>query len=257
VIFDSEKMDFIERYFDEELSEEELRLFEQELECDSKFRDEVKQYEQVIGGLKDARFRKMKSEFRSFEDQIHSRKSEHTFFTKRMLSYCMALALLIGFVVFAVNYTISNPEIESKLIFEEYFRPYPNVIEPIKRSGSVEDFDLELVEVMELYESKQYDEAILGFDKLVLRSKELKNEMLFYKGVALLAKGDASGAANHFDLMDVSSRFANQRKWYLSLALVQIGEINEAKDSLNQIILDQSYFMVHAEEILNILSPKE
>ena len=257
MIFDSEKMDFIERYFDEELSEEELRLFEEEFERDSKFRDEVKQYEQVIGGLKDARSRKMKSEFRSFEDQIHSRKSEHTFFTKRMVGYFVALALLIGFVVFAVNYTISNPEIETKLIFEEYFRPYPNVIEPVKRSGSVEAFDLEFVEVMELYESKQYDKAILGFDKLILSNKEFKNEMLFYKGVALLAKGDAPEAANHFGLMDASGRFANQRKWYLSLALVQTGEINEAKDSLNQIILDQSYFMVHAEEVLNILSPKE
>ena len=257
MIFDSEKMDFIKRYFDEELSEKELRLFEEEFERDSKFRDEVKQYEQVVGGLKDARFRKMKGEFRSFEDQIHSRKSEHTLFTKRMVGYCIALGLLIGFVVFAVNYTISNSEIESKLIFEEYFRPYPNVIEPVNRSGSVDAFDLELVEVMELYESKQYDKAILGFDKFILRNTEFKSEMLFYKGVALLAKGDAFGAANNFELMGASSCFVNQRKWYLSLALVQIGAINEAKDSLNQIILDQSYFMVHAEEILNILTPKE
>jgi len=257
VIFDSEKMDFIERYFDEELSEEELRLFEEELERDSKFRDEVKQYEQVIGGLKDARSRKMKRGFRSFEDQIHSRKSDHTIFTKRMLSYCVALGLLIGFIVFAVNYTVSNPEIETKLIFEEYFRPYPNVIEPVESSASVDAFNIEFVEVMELYESKQYDKAILGFDKLMLRNKEFKNEVLFYKGVALLAKGKALGAVNQFELMDASSRFANQRKWYLSLALVQAGEINEAKDSLNQIILDQSYFMVHAEEVLNILSPKE
>jgi len=254
VIFDSEKMDFIERYFDEELSEEELRLFEEKLDCDSKFRDEVNQYELVIGGLKDARSRKMKRGFRSFEDHIHSRKSDHTIFTKRMLGYCVALGLLIGFIV---NYTISNPEIETKLIFEEYFRPYPNVIEPVESSGSVEAFNLEFVEVMELYESKQYDKAILGFDKLMLRNKEFKNEVLFYKGVALLAKGNASGAVNQFELMDASSRFANQRKWYLSLALVQAGEINEAKDSLNQIILDQSYFMVHAEEVLNILSPKE
>jgi len=255
MVFSSEKMNLIERYFNEELSKKELELFEVELERDSKFRDEVDQYEQMIGGLKDARFRKMKSEFHSFDDQIHTRKSKHPFFTKRIISYCIISGFLLGLIVLVFNYIFFKPEVESALIFEEYFRPYPNVIVPVNRS--VDPSNLELVEVMELYESKQYDEAILGFNKLILSNKEFKNEILFYKGVALLAKGDASGATHYFELMNPSGSFINQRKWYLSLALVQIGEISEAKDSLNQIILDQSYFMVYAEEVLNILSVKE
>ena len=251
------KNNLIERYFDEDLSKDELELFEEKLRSDTKFKDEVKQYEQVIGGLKDARVRKMKKEFRSFEDQIHSRKSKYTFFTKRIMSYSILSGLLLGFIVFGFNHFSFAPErSESTLIFKEYFRPYPNVVAPVTRS--VENLDSELVEFMNLYELGQYDAAILGFSELIISNREFKNELLFYKGVALLANGDPSEAVHQFQLMDdTSGSFIHQRKWYLSLALGQLGELREAKDSLNQIIIDESYFMVYAEELLNALSPKQ
>jgi hypothetical protein len=56
--------------------------------------------------------------------------------------------------------------------------------------------------------------------------------------------------------MDPINKFSHQRKWYLSLALVQLNEIADAKQLLNEIIFDKSYFMIYAKDLLDILSPK-
>jgi len=250
--YNSKKMHLIERYFNEDLSKEELEFFEQEMQRDEKFKIEVTQYEYVFGGLKEARARKLKSDFKSLEDQLHTRRPKYNFSVSSIMRYG-AVATVAVIVTMAFNFSNLEPAIETEQVFSEYFRPYPNVIAPVTRSTEVLDSDLK--HVMSFYDAKDYDAAIEGFDKL-LADADLKNEMLFYKGVALLAKGDAYEARAHFEMMDPSNNFSNQRKWYLSLALAQLDEINDAKELLNEIIRDKSYFMIYAKDLLDILSPK-
>jgi len=246
-------MHLIERYFNEDLSKEELEFFEQEMQRDEKFKIEVNQYEYVFGGLKEARARKLKSDFKSLEDQLHSRRPKYNFSVSSIMRYGAVATVAVIVTMAAFNFSNLEPAIETEQVFSEYFRPYPNVIAPVTRSTEVLDPDLK--HVMSFYDAKDYDAAIEGFDKL-LADADLKNELLFYKGVALLAKGDAYEARAHFEMMDPSNNFSNQRKWYLSLALVQLDEINDAKELLNEIIRDKSYFMIYAKDLLDILSPK-
>lgn len=251
--YNSKKMHLIERYFNEDLSKEELEFFEQEMQRDEKFKIEVTQYEYVFGGLKEARARKLKSDFKSLEDQLHTRRPKYNFSVSSIMRYGAVATVAVIVTMAAFNFSNLEPAIETEQVFSEYFRPYPNVIAPVTRSTEVLDSDLK--HVMSFYDAKDYDAAIEGFDKL-LADADLKNEMLFYKGVALLAKGDAYEARAHFEMMDPSNNFSNQRKWYLSLALVQLDEINDAKELLNEIIRDKSYFMIYAKDLLDILSPK-
>ena len=251
--YNSKKMHLIERYFNEDLSKEELEFFEQEMQRDEKFKIEVNQYEYVFGGLKEARARKLKSDFKSLEDQLHTRRPKYNFSVSSIMRYGAVATVAVIVTMAAFNFSNLEPAIETEQVFSEYFRPYPNVIAPVTRSTEVLDSDLK--HVMSFYDAKDYDAAIEGFDKL-LADADLKNELLFYKGVALLAKGDAYEARAHFEMMDPSNNFSNQRKWYLSLALVQLDEINDAKELLNEIIRDKSYFMIYAKDLLDILSPK-
>ena len=251
--YNSKKMHLIERYFNEDLSKEELEFFEQEMQRDEKFKIEVTQYEYVFGGLKEARARKLKSDFKSLEDQLHTRRPKYNFSVSSIMRYGAVATVAVIVTMAAFNFSNLEPAIETEQVFSEYFRPYPNVIAPVTRSTEVLDSDLK--HVMSFYDAKDYDAAIEGFDKL-LADADLKNELLFYKGVALLAKGDAYEARAHFEMMDPSNNFSNQRKWYLSLALAQLDEINDAKELLNEIIRDKSYFMIYAKDLLDILSPK-
>lgn len=253
MVYNTKKMKLIERYFNEELSPDELEFFEEEMARDEKFKEEVQQFEFVFGGLKEARARKLKANFNEYERQIQKEKVSRTS-NKRLMGYGIASTLAIALVVFVLNFDSIGGRVQPEAIFSEYFKPYPNVLAPITRSS--ESSTTKLSEAMHLYDSKQYDEAILGFNNLIPRSS-LKNEILFYKGVALLAKGEASEALYHFELMENESSFTDQRKWYLSLAYIQLEEIDSAVALLNEIIKDQSYFMVYAEELLLELVPKE
>jgi len=251
--YSSKKMNLIERYFNEDLSNEELEFFEQEMLRDEEFKIEVTQYEYVFGGLKEARARKLKSDFKKIEDQLHSRRPKYNFSVSSIMRYSAVATIAVFFTIAAFNFSNLEPVIETEQVFSEYFRPYPNVIAPVMRSTEVVDSDLK--HVMSFYDAKEYDAAIEGFDKLI-DAADLKNEILFYKGVALLAKGEASEARDHFELMDPINKFSHQQKWYLSLSLVQLNEIADAKQLLNEIIFDKSYFMIYAKDLLDVLSPK-
>ena len=110
---------------------------------------------------------------------------------------------------------------------------------------------------MVLYEIEQYADALLGLNILIDSSNTYHNELLFYKGLSLLASGNSSEAVSSFELMDLSCDMENQRKWYLSLALGQSGDVTQAKELLNDIVSDRSHFMTYAEELLDKLSVKE
>jgi len=165
------------------------------------------------------------------------------------------LLFLLFVLIFSVDNVPYFAENNSSLLFGEYFKPYPNVIAPINRSS--EYLDSELSNVMVLYETRQYEDALLGLNTLIDSIKDYHNELLFYKGLSLLASGNSYEAVSSFELMDLSSDMENQRKWYLSLALGQSGDVTQAKSLLNNIISDRSHFMKNAEELLDKLSEKE
>lgn len=92
------KNEFIERYFDDDLSTEELELFQEKIQTDIKFKEEVELYEQVFGDLVYAREQKMKTIFNDSEFQIHTSKSKKISFLIRLLK--IFILLLFLFIVF-------------------------------------------------------------------------------------------------------------------------------------------------------------
>ena len=96
--------EFIKRYFDDDLSNEELELFREKLQTDIKFKEEVELYEQVFGDLVYAREQKMKTIFNYSEFQIHTIKSKQFSFLMRSLKiFILLLFLFIVFLVFILN----------------------------------------------------------------------------------------------------------------------------------------------------------
>lgn len=255
MVYSSKKMELIEKYFNEELSDVELEFFKEELSRDKKFAEEVKQYEYVFGGLKEARVRKLKDKFKTFEHEIQIEEAQQKS-NKNVNRLGVGLVSIISIILvsFSYYYFKSSVGVKSEQIFAEYFTPYPNVVAPITRSADGVKRDVFIA--MNYYDSMRYDEAIVEFDRLIER-EEYKNEMLFYKAVALLAKGHSPEALMSFKLIEQTSEFENQKKWYLALTYLDLGDLNQAKLVLDEIITDKSYFMIEAEELLNTYFPKE
>lgn len=142
------------------------------------------------------------------------------------------------------------------MLYSQYFEVYPNVITPATRAINQNQNRDGVYDAMYQYDSMYYIEAISAFNSL-LKYSDLQNEILFYKGMALMSNGNYQSAKIQFQLMDPDyGSFINQRKWYLALVSLQLNELEYTEQLLNEIITDESSFSTNAKKLLNELSAK-
>jgi tetratricopeptide (TPR) repeat protein len=247
-------MDLIERYFNNSLSDKELVLFEEKLASDSLFAKEVQQFGVVLDALKKARVKKLKAQFISYEKEYNSSGKRFNFRNLKRRKATVSLVfwvLLIGFSIQTSLYFSTKSSSNHDELFVNYFEVYPNVISPVKRT--INDQNI-VLNAMNYYDAENYISAIEAFDKLLLNS-DSRNEILFYKALALMTEGDYLTAQTQFELMNIESGvFVNQRNWYLALVFLKLEKHTKAKILLKEVVADSSSFSIKASRLLNELS---
>ena len=248
MVFSAKKIELIERYYNENLSPEELDFFNEQLVKDSAFSEEVKQFNFVFKGIDTVRSQELKRQFISYEQKhlAKNKKFKVMNFTRSKVSIAAVFSIVL--ITGSSLLFFSNSASPSEVLYTQYFEAYPNVIAPITRTLN-QDLGAESF-AMNAYDSMNYNEAIAAFDELLLHT-DLQNEIRFYKAVALMSKGSHKEAKVQLELMNENGAFKNQRKWYLALALLQLEEFKETEILLNEIVKDQSSYSVYASEMLN------
>jgi hypothetical protein len=253
--FSANKMELIEKYYNETLTEEELVFFNEQLAKDSKFSEEVKQLKFIFKGLDRARSNQLKEEFeeieRSIKKSIPKPRSFQALLNKYSVTALVSLILVAGFCVT----TILNSSIEHQLLYVDHFRPYPNVIAPTTRSANPQNSAI--YSAMSQYDSMHFSAAVLAFDVLLKETTAMENEIQFYKAVALMSDGLHEEAKSLFMQMDESGSFKNQRKWYLALTLLQLNELDEAEVLLKEIKQSCTSYSLNARDLLEKFFSKE
>ena len=247
-------MDLIERYFNNSLSDKELVLFEEKLASDSLFAEEVQQFGVVFDCLKKARVKKLQDQFISYEKEYNSSGKRFNFRNLKRRKATVSLVfwvLLIGFSIQTSLYFSTKSSSNHDELFVNYFEVYPNVISPVKRT--INDQNI-VLNAMNYYDAENYISAIEAFDKILLNS-DSRNEILFYKALALMTEGDYLTAQTQFELMNIESGvFVNQRNWYLSLVLLKLEKYTKAKELLKEVAAERTSFSIKANCLLNELS---
>ena len=247
-------MDLIERYFNNSLSDKELVLFEEKLASDSLFAKEVQQFGVVLDALKKARVKKLKAQFISYEKEYNSSGKRFNFRNLNRRKATVSLVfwvLLIGFSIQTSLYFSTKSSSNHDELFVNYFEVYPNVISPVKRTNNDQNI---VLNAMNYYDAENYISAIEAFDKILLNS-DSRNEILFYKALALMTEGDYLTAQTQFELMNIESGvFVNQRNWYLSLVLLKLEKFTKAKELLKEVAAERTSFSIKANCLLNELS---
>lgn len=174
-------------------------------------------------------------------------KSNRVLRSGNLKFYISAAALfLIACTAAFFFFTKSDPV----RLFEEYYKPYPNIVPMVR--GSESDFDIKTA--MVYYNSGNYEEAITEFDRILLT--DTKNETaLFYKGLSLLSlrKGDQA-EFNFKQVLEIDgSRLKNQSEWYLALSYVLDSKSNNAEILLTKIISENNYYSSSASTLRNRL----
>jgi hypothetical protein len=235
----------VEKYFDAELNDAELKTFTTRLESDENFKLLVEQEKALIAAV---RYEGAAANLQFLED-LESKLQKET--PIRLSSgptkwYYYAAAAVIGITVVVAVFMNSYKENPDQL-FQAYFTPYPNMFEPALRSN--QSVDSKRAEAFQAYEQRNYQKAATLFTDLLKDNKDAP--MLLLLGNSNLILGNIEKAkANFITLNQDFDNLDMQAKWYLSLCYLKSGETEKAQAILKELGATEISYATKARELL-------
>ena len=235
----------VEKYFDSELNDAELKNFTLRMESDENFKSLVEQEKVLISAI---RYEGAVSSLKYLEDLELKLQKE----TPILLSsgstkwYYYAAAAAVGIIVVAAVFMNTFKDRPDEL-FQAYFTPYPNMFEPTTRSN--ESVDSKRKEAFRAYERGDYQKAAALFKDLLSDNKEAGMMLLLGNSNLILghvdeAKENFITLNKDFDELDI------QAKWYLSLCYLKSGETERARAILKELGDTEVSYATKARELL-------
>ncbi|MBL7995148.1 hypothetical protein JNM05_07220 [bacterium] len=161
----------------------------------------------------------------------------------KLAYYAAAALVLIAFSGF--SYWMSHDP--NRQLADEYLKPYSNTI-PLSRSQSQETL---LEEAMAAYDLEHYAVAEAKLSEFIAQNPDNLTAHL-YCGISGLMSGDARESLTRLQKAANSqeTRIADAAEWYLALANLKLGHINDAKTILVRVVNKNGYFTNSARSLL-------
>lgn len=230
------KDDLATGFFEDSLTADQWREFEQLLQNDSEFAAEIAFQKAVKQQLTAEKRAALKSELRAIENN----KKKVILLNWKWIS---AAALLI-FGVFSWVLTQKNKPKQS--LYAAYYQPFPNVVEPTVRG---ENTSSEKSVALGFYDAENYAAALPLFEKLYQENPE--DYSYFYQGICHLELGNTNRAITLFENASYTQTipWQNSTDWYLALGYLKIGKVKKAKKPLEQVIAANDFMAKQAKEL--------
>lgn len=170
--------------------------------------------------------------------------------------YAIAASILILFGLFFIWNILDSNRINSQDLYAENFNIYPNIVAPITRNASAKTMQ---ERAFHSYESKDYYNALIIFDSLLIESKSDKHIVNFYKANIYLETQDSTAKAISLfkSNLERSHPWKDKNLWYLSLAYLKNNEPEEALKVLERLAKSNSTFKQQQRlKLLNQLKTK-
>lgn len=237
-----EDITLIERFFDSDLSEEEVNTFKLRMEVDEKFKALYQREKVIIGAIRNQGLLDNLQYLKSVEDKIQGDQIRPINKPNRWYYYAAAAAVSILLVV---SFLLPSNESHDEL-FATYFTAYPNLFEGTLRSSST---STKRTEAFQAYDAKDYQKAVILFEELLQEQND--SEVLLLLGNSNLILGDVEKAKENFiTLIDEFDDLDIPAKWYLSLCYVKSGDKENAQKLLSELGGRDISYAKRAKELL-------
>lgn len=229
------------------MSAEEAAVFENNLATDPLFREEFDYNKDLLDSMRIHYKSALKHKLQKLEavSVVPSQKktSSRRIFKRVGMAASIALAITLGYVLL---FNRTDPQ----AIFVQYYAPYYNVLDGTERSMEDERGDL----AMRLYDQQRYEEAVKVFDTALTKNPDNIN-LQFYKALSLMSIGQADSAIVQLQqvLENTQDQWYEPARWYLGLAYLQSGQVNQAKGIFIAIKASDDSYSERAIEILEAL----
>ena len=235
----------VEKYFDAELNDAELKNFTTRLDSDENFKLLVEQEKALIAAV---RYEGATANLQYLEELESKLQKETPILISSGTTkwYYYAAAAVIGITVVVAVFMNSFKENPDQL-FQAYFTPYPNMFEPALRSNQF--MDSKRAEAFQAYEQGNYQKAATLFANLLKDNKDAG--MLLLLGNSNLILGNLEEAKANFITLDQDfDDLDMQAKWFLSLCYLKSGETEKARAILKELGATEISYATKARELL-------
>lgn len=221
-------IELIERYLNDELSEDQVRDFETRKNEDKEFNSLFEELSAIIPLIEDVSRKDVKDILTGFDEKnfgLEENTTRERSFLSPVLKIAAALALLIV-SFFAFRY-YTKPD-QHQVLFAENFSPLPNQILPNTRGIEIPKEVKN--QAYYQYELGQYESAIELFNQIPETDDD--GAVLLYSGISHLALEDYGNAKTLLQKYLVGQRpFHDEAQWYLFLSHVLSGDIATANET--------------------------
>jgi len=244
---DLEYIVFIDRYLKGEMSPEELSWFKKELEGNQALCNEVELHKKVNTALSNGEMIDLKNQL----DLIHQEIEEAAEYGKSAARhiyrkvYYSTTTLVVAVLMFALYNT--NRNFSSDKLVEKFYEPE---LASHAFRGEL-DSESMLVNAMDFYNNKQYNEAIALFETL-LKEDASKMGLNLYSGISHMEINKYEAANEKFKRIidNKPNPFVESATWYLGMCYVMTDERDKAAEQFEALAKNSKYYQKDARKIL-------
>lgn len=242
----------IEKYFQGELSQEELQLFNQKLQEDSSFEQEFRDMKLIRDAVKEtSRIRALDILQQAEANLTNQETTKINVSMKRLVS--IAASLLIVATVSYFAFSGGTGALTGEEIVATYYEAYPNLGGPV-RGENIEIVTL-AARAYNAYDIEDYSTSADLFAELLTKERTVEN--YFYSGIANFEAGNLEMAKNQLNtVLNNFSEFNENAQWFLAMTLFKDGMNQQAISNIAEIAISgsNSKFSRQAADILTDLN---
>jgi tetratricopeptide (TPR) repeat protein len=227
-----DNLEYIETYFNEELSMERKKEFEQRIITDPMFAEEVAFYlssKQVAAAEMRREREKFKEIYQQHKQDNRINRSQPSLLRK-LLPWAAVAAILAG-IIFGWN-TWFKP-VSPNMLADKYMQENFQTLS-VKMSSKQDSLQTGLG----LYNEGRLEEALKQFENILLKDTSSVDAKK-YAGIVSLRLGQYDKAINYFSQVENTRLYANPGKFYHALTLMKrnyTDDKQKAKLLLNQVV---------------------
>ncbi|QCX39721.1 tetratricopeptide repeat protein [Aureibaculum algae] len=239
-----DKEALLTRYFSDSLTAEELQLFNQLLENDTKFKEQFEFEKDLKRAIKEKERIQLKAKLQDFETELkHKSTPKNSNYKAWAIAASIAILLSVGWFGYDNFFKVNYNE-----LYSENFQQYPNTSYSITR-GDI-DNTIER-QAFVAYETGNYQTAVDNFEKL---DSSTKDYIDFYKAQAYLKLNTTDTAKPLFKkVISDNVEFVAESHWYLALIAIKEKDKQSAISYLEKLITDYNFNKEKAKELLDKL----
>jgi tetratricopeptide (TPR) repeat protein len=240
--------ELVQKYLDNEMSKDEINLFESEIEQNKSLQKELNFHKKLNEVLSDEEL----EDFKVGLDKIHKEIAGGNGRKRRLYSrrWSLIAASILILITFGLVYVCErNVWSQDEKVFNQYYSRY--ISQNIVRSHTITTSCDAYIDALKLYDSEAYEKAELAFQS-VIDAKPENIAAKFYLGIVNIELKELQIATLLFDqVIETGDQFYMEHsQWYKSLSLVAMGNNVEAIKQLKIISTENGFYKARADEII-------